>query len=115
MNINEFAKNEKLVSPLCEGREKGAVKTIRDKAITINAFDIAEITDKKTGELKAVAVFTIEENAKEYFYGGSVITELLTKCLAKFGDGVKANTGLKIKLVEKQSKNGNSYTDYEVL
>jgi hypothetical protein len=90
-----------------EGREKG--DNIFDKVITINNFLIC------SGDNGTYAEYVVAEDKEHFFFGGSVLTNLLTK-IENDGqkDNVKAN-GLRVKLTKKKSEKGRDYVAVEVV
>ena len=66
--VNGLAKN---TDEIREGREKG--DNIFDKVITINNFLIC------SGDNGTYSEYTVAEDNEHFFFGGSVLTNLLTK------------------------------------
>lgn len=90
-----------------EGREKG--DNIFDKVITINNFLIC------SGDNGTYSEYTVAEDNEHFFFGGSVLTNLLTKIEADGQkDGVKSE-GLKVKLTKKKSEKGREYVAVEII
>ena len=91
-----------------EGREKA--DNIFDKVITIKNYLIC--TSKENG---TYAEYIVAEDNDHFFFGGSVLTNLLTK-IENDGqkDNVKAN-GLRVKLTKKKSEKGRDYVAVEVV
>lgn len=102
--VNGLAKN---TDEIREGREKG--DNIFDKVITINNFLIC------SGDNGTYSEYTVAEDNEHFFFGGSVLTNLLTKIEADGQkDGVKSE-GLKVKLTKKKSEKGRDYVAVEVV
>lgn len=103
--VNGLANN---TDEIREGREKA--DTIFDKVITINNYLIC--TSKENG---TYAEYIVAEDNDHFFFGGSVLTNLLTKIESDGQkDGVKEN-GLKVKLTKKKSEKGRDYVAVEVI
>ena len=107
-NFNDYVKGlANNTDEIREGREKG--ENIFDKAITIKNFLIC------SGDNGTYAEYVIEEDNTHFFFGGSVLTNLLAKIEADGQkDGVKEN-GLKVKLTKKKSEKGRDYVAVEVI
>ena len=108
-NYNDYVKGlANKTDEIREGRERG--ENIFDKAITIKNYLIC--TSKENG---TYAEYVIEEDNTHFFFGGSVLTNLLAKIEADGQkDGVKEN-GLKVKLTKKKSEKGRDYVAVEVI
>lgn len=101
MNLQEFLKEKHSKLTIMEGREKEDQKSLLDKEITINDYDFLN------GEDGEYAVFTIKEDEKCFYFASKILTEELKDIEnAGYKSSVQKD-GLKIKLIEKKSKNSN--------
>ena len=88
-----------------EGREKGDLKSLFDKVVTIENYDF--ITDGESDYL----VFIIKEDVQNFYFGGKVLTDNFKQ----FTDEEKneiIETGLPVQLKNKKGKKYN-YTAIE--
>lgn len=113
------AQNQKFVN-ITEGKEniktEELIKAFPD-GVTVIGFTTLK---NKKGEI--ISAFIFKENPGVFFFGGQILTELAEKWSEEYnGNFVDANNallaegGVKMKLVRKTSKTGNTYTDYEVI
>src|SRR5699024_1922481 len=83
--------------PLMVDREKGDIETLIEKEITIR--DYGFMKDEKEKEYIA---FIIDENEKEFFFGGQVLTDNFMELEADgFRDAIQ-ETGVKVLLGKKK-------------
>lgn len=85
--------------PFMEGREKGDVKDLYGKIVTVREYGFIQ------GDDGPYLVFIVEEDEKNFFFGASVITQNFEE----FDDEDKAElrkSGLPIKLDERDNKKG---------
>lgn len=119
-SLKDFVKEQTTLSKLMEGKTKKPLKEICNEEITLNNFDI--LSDNYG---KAYTVCTFDEYPDNFVFGGSVITDILCKLVAKFGDKTAhemvQNEKLRMKFTVRTSArmgdNGrpNQYTAVEVL
>lgn len=120
MNLREFAKAQKMVSPLMENRDKIDTKDVIGQELTLIDFDIVQ-----TG-MKPYSVCVFREYPDKFLFGGTVMTDLLFKISEEYGENYSAELdavdGLKLRLKtvvakKRSAENGmfNSYTDVEIL
>lgn len=86
------------------GREKGDTNALLDTAVTITDFDYL------TGDKGEYAVFTIKEDAQQFYFGNSILTGHLKELEA---DGHKEEIqthGLPTLFEQKRSKQNRTYT-----
>lgn len=106
--LKERAKEFSARPPFMEGRDKGDLKKLNGMVSTIT--DYGFLNDDK-GE--AYVVFITAERAKEFFFGGQVLTDQLAQLESEgYGDAIRAE-GLPVLFGEKKSKNARSYTTVE--
>lgn len=108
--LTDYLKTKNSKLEIMEGKEKEDLKSILDKIVHINNFDFL------TGDDGDYAVFTIAEDEKSFYFGSSIITDML-KDLEK--EGLKQdviNEGVAVKLVEKKSKTSKrTYIAVEII
>lgn len=109
IKMNDIISNVKAITmqglPFMEGREKGTIK--EDEIVNICDFGFLN------GEDGDFAVFIIKENEKEFYFGGSVVTQNLKKIEDSLTEEELTellNNGLEIVLKSKMSKNKRKYT-----
>lgn len=107
MNLQDFAQKLTNQTDVMEGKEKGDLNAIKDNKVKVTDFDILS---SNNGDY---AVFAIEGDKDFFYFGGSVITDFLSKLEeAGFKEAVQ-DQGLEVILSDKDSKNGNTYTNIE--
>lgn len=116
LNINEIIAKAKEVTltglPFMEGREKGDLNDLINTTVVIKDYGYMEDVDKN-GEVKEYASFIIEENDKEFFFGGQVLTDNLKKLDEVLTDKELEQlleNGIPVVLGKKKSKNKREYT-----
>lgn len=113
MKNNLLARLEKVMVnsiPFMDGREKG--DQILNEELTIVDFGYLTSED---GEF---IVYLTKEHDELFFFGGSVLTEKFKQIEENFTeDEVKEllEMGVKVKLIEKKSKNKRKYVDVELI
>jgi len=89
-----------------QGRDKGEVSSLLGAVVTIKNYDWLTDTKSKNEYL----VFVIDEDDKNFYFGGQVLSEKFSK----FDDEDKQELiteGLPTILFERKSKNGREYVD----
>lgn len=107
-SLKERAKEFSVRLPFMEGRNKGELKKLNGMVSTI--CDFGFLSDDK-GE--AYVVFITNERAKEFFFGGQVLTDQLAQLQEEGYRDAILTEGLPVLFGEKKSKNGRSYTTVE--
>lgn len=121
MNLREFAKMQKMISPLMDGREKIDTKDVIGQELTLIDFDLVT---PATAKPYAVCVFA--EYPDKFLFAGTVMTDLLFKIADEYGDryaeelGAVGGLKIRLKTVKAKTKNPennmcNNYTDVEIL
>lgn len=91
--------------PLMEGREKGEMKTLaNDETFTIREFGFIKENDSAD-----YVVFTIDEDNKNFYFGGQVLTENMHTMEDEGYSEVIFKEGLPVKFEERRSKNKRTY------
>ena len=98
--LTDYVQSKGKGIPFMEGREKEDLRSLLDSEVTIKDYDFLN------GDNGEYAVFIIAEDDTKFYFGSSVVTDAL-KDLDNAGlkEDVRAE-GLKVKLVERISKNG---------
>lgn len=105
MNLKDYAKSLTAQLKLMEGREKGDIEALFGPTTTINDFGFL------SGDDGEYVVFTVQEDPKNFYFGGGVLTDHMKKIEADgFGDMVR-NEGLPFTLEKKKSKQGRQYAN----
>lgn len=107
-SLKERAKEFSVSLPFMEGRDKGELKKLAGMVSTI--CDYGFLTDDKD---EAYVVFITRERAKEFFFGGQVLTDRLAQLESEGYRDAIMSEGLPVLFGEKKSKNGRSYTTVE--
>ncbi len=107
-SLRDRAREFSVQLPLMENREKGETSELLGTVNTINDYGFLPNED---GE--AYAVFTVKERTSKFYFGGTVLTDRLTRLEAEgYHEDIVAE-GLPILMTEKKSKNKRSYTNVE--
>lgn|SRR5699024_1185261 len=108
MNLQERAKQLQASSVLMDNREKGEIKDLLNLNLTIINYDFM------SGDDGEYSIIHLAEENNLFFFGGSVITEILQQ-LDKEGyyDQIKKE-GLPVKFTSVKSKNNRYYTKAEL-
>lgn len=105
--LKERAKEFSVQLPFMDGREKGETKELLGQISTITDFGFLPSED---GEMY-VAFITAERKNKFYF-GGTVLTDRLTKLFEEGYYDEIVSDGLPVLMEEKKAKKGNrTYTN----
>jgi len=107
-SLKERAKEFSVRLPFMDGRDKGDLKKLNGQISTI--IDYGFLADDN-GE--SYVVFITKERAKEFFFGGQVLTDQLAQLEAEGYHEEIITEGLPVLFGEKKSKNGRSYTTVE--
>lgn len=111
-SINDFKELIDVSIKIAKGREKGSLDDIKGERVTINAIEI--VKDKATND--EYIAFTIEEDKEHFFFGGSVISDILIKwvnyCSSLGYDDFIPLIGI---IEEKKSKNNLKYNVFSVV
>lgn len=107
-SLRERAREFSVQLPLMEGREKGDTSELLGQVSTINEYGFLP---NENGE--AYAVFTVKERPTKFYFGGTVLTDRLSRLEAEGYHEAIVEEGLPILMTEKKSKNKRSYTNVE--
>lgn len=107
-SLRDRAREFSVQLPLMEGREKGDTNELIGTVNTINEFGFLP---NENGE--AYAVFTVKERPGKFYFGGTVLTDRLTRLEAEGYHEAIVDEGLPMLMTEKKSKNKRSYTNVE--
>lgn len=91
--------------PIMNERDKGETDDLIGIIVTLNDYGFL------TGDAGEYAVFTVQEDPNEFFFGGKVLTDALKEFDADgYGDDIREN-GLPMLLTKKKTKDGKkTYT-----
>lgn len=110
------------LSRLHAGRTQLDTDDIIGQTLTIVEFDIANMVEKKTGEVKQFGVFVFEECPEKYYNGGYVLTKMAEVWAAAFNGDTEAASialanegGVPIRCTATKTKDGNNLTNIEIL
>lgn len=108
-SLRDRAKEFSVQLPLMEGREKGETKELLGQISTIDDYGFLP---NEAGE--PYAVFTVKERAKQFFFGGTVLTARLSELEAEGYHDEIVKDGLPMLMTEAKGKKSNrSYTNVE--
>ena len=93
-----------------EGRKAGKLKDLLNKDVTIVDIDIIKST-KRNDEF---AVFIIDEDADNYYFGGEVLTNFVRTLEDSDFEEIRSD-GCKVKFTSAKSKDGFTYTNVDFL
>lgn len=105
-SLRERAKEFDARLPFMEGREKGDTQELLGQVSTINEYGFLP---NEAGE--AYAVFTVKERSGKFYFGGTVITDRLTKLEQEGYHETIVAEGLPVRMSNKKSKNGRTFVD----
>lgn len=107
-SLRERAKEFDILLPFMEGREKGETSELLGTVNTIREYGFLP---NENGE--AYACFIVDERPGKFYFGGTVITDRLTKLEAEgYHEAITAE-GLPVLMKEKKSKNKRTFTNVE--
>lgn len=105
-DLNAFKEMIDVSIRIAKGREKGSLDDLKGEHVTINAIEV--VKDNSTED--EYVAFTIEEDKDHFFFGGSVISDVLLKwetyCTSCGCDEWVNISGI---IEEKKSKNNLKY------
>lgn len=111
-SIKDFKELIDVSIKIAKGREKGSLDDLKGEKITVNAIEV--VKDNSTND--EYIAFTIEEDKEHFFFGGSVISDILTKwvnyCSSLGYDDFIPITGT---IEEKKSKNNLKYNVFNLV
>lgn len=108
-SLKDRAKEFSVQLPFMEGKDKGDANTLKGQIITI--IDYGFLPDEN-GE--PYAVFITKERAKEFYFGGTVLTDQLLKLEEEGYHDEIVSEGLPMLMKDKKSKKSNrTYTNVE--
>ena len=97
--LKERAKEFSVRLPFMEGREKGDTATLLGLISTIADYGFLKGDDQRE-----YAVFITRENSKEFYFGGTVLTDQLQQLEAEGYHETIVEEGLPFLMTEKKSK-----------
>lgn len=108
-SLRERAKEFDVRLPFMEGREKGETKELLGTVNTITEYGFLP-----NEQGVAYACFIVKERPGKFYFGGTVLTDRMTKLHAEgYYEDIVAE-GLPVLMTEKKNKKGNrSYTNIE--
>ena len=111
-SIDDFKELIDVSIKIAKGREKGSVDDLKGEIVTINAIEI--VKDRTTND--EYIAFTIEEDKEHFYFGGSVITDILIRwvhyCSSLGYDDFYPIKGI---IEEKKSKNNLKYNVFNAV
>lgn len=107
--LKDRAKEMTVRLPFMEGREKGNLDDLRQKPVTIREYGFLK------GDSGEYAVFIVEEDPANFYFGGIVLTDALATFEAEGYHQAIVEEGLKIMMTLKKSKNNKPYTNVEFI
>lgn len=105
-SLRERAKEFDVRLPFMEGRDKGETKELLG---TVNTIIEYGFLPNEQGE--PYACFIVKERPKQFYFGGTVITDRLEQLEAEGYHEAVNNEGLPILMTEKKSKNNRTFTN----
>lgn len=110
-SIKDFKELIDVSIKIAKGREKRSLDDLKGKRVTINAIEI--VKDNSTND--EYIAFTIEEDNEHFFFGGSVISDILTRWLNYCSSlGYEDFFPIAGTIEEKRSKNNLKYNIFNV-
>lgn len=123
--FTQLARKAVANSSVREGRTLITTDELMSKypdGITITEFDMLQVHDRQTGELKSFPTLAFAEDSTKYINGGGAITKIVEEWLDHFeGDiescnaALKAAGGAKIRICAPiRTNSGNSYIPVDI-
>jgi len=91
--------------PIMEGRDKGDTDDLIGVVVTLRDFGFM------SGDNGDYVVFIVDEEPKEFFFGGKVLTDDMQKMESDGYHQMIVDEGLPMVLTKKKSKNKQTYTN----
>lgn len=107
-SLRERAKEFDILLPFMEGREKGDTDELLGTVNTITDYGFLPNED---GEV--YAAFTIKERPNKFYFGGTVITDRLSKLEEEGYHEAIVEEGLPVLMTTKKSKKNRNFTSVE--
>lgn len=107
-SLKDRAKEFSVQLPFMEGRDKGDAKVLVGQVSTIADYGFLKGDDGRD-----YVVFITKERAKEFYFGGTVLTDQLMQLEAEGYHDEIVEDGLPMLMTEKKSKNNRSYINVE--
>ena len=118
----EIARKECILSAIMDGKAKISTEEVIKKypnGITIIGFDVISLDNGEDNNMFPVIVF--KENPAECFFGGTVLTKIVTEWVEVCGDVESANNelaesgGVRIKMTAGKTKAGKNITKIDII
>lgn len=108
-SLKERAREFSVQLPFMEGRDKGETSELMGQVSTITDYGFLP---NENGE--PYVCFIVKERGKKFYFGGTVLTDRLTKLDEEgYGDAIRAE-GLPVLMSEAKAKKSNrTYTNVE--
>ncbi len=107
-SLKDRAKEFSVQLPFMDGRDKGDVKELVGTVNTITDYGFLKGDDNKE-----YVVFIVKERSKQFYFGGTVLTDQMQQLEAEgYREEIVAE-GLPLLMTEKKSKNNRSYVNVE--
>jgi hypothetical protein len=107
-SLQERAKELQNSLPFMEGREKGDMKRLHDDTFVIREYGF--LTDSKDGKEKEYVCFIVDEDPKNFYFGGQVLTDNMKELEADGYHEEIVKNGLPVAFNVKLSANKREYT-----
>ena len=110
-SIKDFKELIDVSIKIAKGKEKGSLDDLKGEKVTVNAIEI--VKDNSTND--EYIAFTIEEDNEHFFFGGSVISDILTKWV-NYCESLGYDEFIPISgtIEERKSKNNLKYNVFNV-
>lgn len=107
-SLKERAKEFGVRLPFMDGRDKGDTKNLIGVVSTISDYGFLKGDDDRE-----YVVFITKENSKEFYFGGTVLTDQMQQLEAEGYHETIIDEGLPFVMTEKKSKNNRSYVNVD--
>lgn len=107
-SLRDRAKEFSVQLPFMDGRDKGDAKELVGQISTITEYGFLKGDDNRD-----YVVFIVQERAKKFYFGGTVLTDQLAQLEAEGYHDAIVSEGLPMLMTEKKSKNNRSYINVE--
>lgn len=119
VDFRSIAIDSTTLSPLMDNREKLSMDDVISNypsGVTVNGFDIVTSGDK------SYSVTTFSEDDSKFFFGGTVLTKIVTGWIAAFSgdiekasDALRDSGGVRMQFSHGRTKNGKDVTMVKII
>lgn len=116
LDLRKVAQRATTLSEIMVGREKGETEELIERKSNVHIDNCEFVTYTKNGKEEQVWVFTVKEEPKKFYFGGTIVknifTELLKECQGDYEElyeSIKA-FNLEVKFEDGKTADGKAVT-----